>query len=123
MTTQENNITGKTTGKFKAILLWTGGFIAFFVIGYLLLSSLSIAQVEAFDRLLMDFSVGFLLFRWFLFLVLMFYWREAIAWLGHKKQWSEAHLAKIVNNRWQVILLFITLELIFNHRSYLSALP
>ncbi len=130
MTTHENNRVagnaGKVTGRFKGSLLRglkIAGFLAaFLLVGLTIMSSLSLEQISNLDQSLMDMSIGFLLFRWAAFLALMFYWRGVIAWLGRKKQWSEAHLGNIINNRWQVIALFITLELIFNHRSYLSAL-
>lgn len=112
----------KLASKFKVIALWAGILILFFILSYALLSSLSIEQVDAFDHLVMDLSLGFLILRWTLFFLLMLYWQEVITWLARKKQWSEAHFITISNKRWQVIALFITLEVIFNHRSYLHIL-
>ena len=130
MTTQENNRVegndGKVTGRFKGSLLRglkIAGFLAaFLLVGLTIMSSLSLEQIRNLDQSLIDMSFGFLLFRWAVFIALMFYWRGVIAWLGQKKQWSQKHQTRIINNRWQVIVLFITVELIFNHRSYLSLL-
>lgn len=114
-------VIAKLAGKFKAIALWAGILVMLFL-SYALLSGLSIEQLGAFDYLVMDSSLGFLVLRWTLFFLLMLYWQEAITWLARKKQWSEAHFITISNKRWQVIALFITLEVIFNHRSYLHIL-
>lgn len=130
MTTQKNNQstdnTGEVRGRIKGSLLRgikTAGFLAaFLLVGLTLMASLSLEQIRNLDQSLMDMSFGFLLLRWAVFITLMLYWRNVIVWLGQKKQWSQNHQVRIMNNRWQVILLFVSLELVFNHRSYLSLL-
>ncbi len=107
-------------GRFKKTAMTLLKISLFFLIALFLLSTLPLEQISQINQFVLDSSVVFLLLRWAVFITLMVYWQSAIAWLAHKKQWSQQHHNRITNNRWQVIVLFMVLELIFNHRSYLS---
>lgn len=108
------------SGRFKKTAMTLLKISLFFLIALFLLSTLPLEQISQINQFVLDSSVVFLLLRWAVFITLMVYWQSAIAWLAHKKQWSQPHHNRITNNRWQVIVLFMVLELIFNHRSYLS---
>ncbi len=119
---QNKQATGRLNGRVKSWLTLSLKIGLFLFVSVSLLASLSLEKIMRLDHFLADVSVGFLLLRCAVFLALMVYWKKLIAWLAHKNQWSKAHHLRVINNRWQVIALFIVLELLFNHRTYLSLL-
>ncbi len=106
----------------KRKLGWAFVAVIFLALGFVTLGSLPLEKMIQFNQKLSQLTISFLfiLIRWTIFAGVMIYWRNIMRWMADKKQWSTQYLNKMMASRWQGVVFFLTLELIFNNQAYLT---
>jgi hypothetical protein len=107
----------KNVGRFilRNILLLAGLFLLM-VLGFMLMSSLSLEGIQSFREGLQWFNQGFAFVRVCLAGLLIIYWRPFNLWLAQIKGWPDDRLERLLEARWLLLGTFLFVELVLIQR-------
>ena len=105
--------TAKFAGK---LILLIGLILVMFVIGSILLSTMSVDSLTSLRASIDKFSSWWFIVRVSFIALLYFKWREINVYLSKKNEWSEEHLERVLAGRKLMVSLLIFVELIMVQR-------
>ena len=91
-------------------------FIAFYLVGILLMSIVSIDKLHEAQRGLDQFGEWWMLVRLAFIAGLMISWVRINTWLARHNGWSKAHLARVLAGRWITLVTLTFVELFLVQR-------
>lgn len=98
----------------RTALIMLGILIALYVVGFLLMNTLTIDQLNHAQQGLHTFGQWWTVVRVAFIAGLTIYWREINVWLACRNQWTEAYLERVLAGRWLMLgtLCFVELFLV-----------
>jgi hypothetical protein len=104
------------------MVLILGGLLCLFLLGMLLISSLSLEGMATFQEKLHGMGSVLVFIRFLLIGLLIVFWRPLNSWFANRNGWSEARLQRILAGRWWTLALFLFVELILVQRLHETVL-
>jgi fatty acid desaturase len=107
----------RRAGRFVfRFLLFVVLFFVVLVIGQLLVSTLSLGEMETFRQKLTHADRVLVFVRLGLIALLIVYWQPFNTWLAKTKGWSDAQLGRILSGRWMALAVLLFVEFIMVQR-------